>query len=573
MRRLGVVVTTLVLSWSSVAWAKKKPHSTKAETTTAPASNPTALEELEAAKHRLQALKADAKRKTQRAPWLKIASQLEAITKHYPKSAEASKALFDQAQLYEELAHVSWMQDDFDSAADLYSQLIEHYSESTLADDAHMALARIYLARHDDEDRERARAELKRVLRSYPHGDMATQAKQLLATLPAEEKPHASKKHAEAEEPTAKSTAETTTTAPAPAAANTASATVAANTPSTPIPTSTPTRTAVPIVASETADGQTSVDAEEEEGARESAAKEQRSEVMPISIVSPSSNAGVNADAHKRMYEELVRLHQLKPDRERLVALKGAVRTSGELPISTQMGLKIRRVAIDAGHGGHDTGAVGPTGIKEKDVTLAVSQKLADKLRAQGLEVVLTRTDDHFVALEKRTAIANEAHADLFISVHCNASTIAKLHGVETYSLNASGNQYAMRLAARENAYSERSLSDLQFLLADLTTKANTQDSRRLARTVNSSVVEGLRTQYEQIRDLGPKEALFYVLLGTRMPAILVEGSFISNPTEEERLNDDDFQEALAQSIAAGVERFVEDRSSLSKAPAVAGLP
>ena len=240
-----------------------------------------------------------------------------------------------------------------------------------------------------------------------------------------------------------------------------------------------------------------------------------------------------------------------------------------DLPLSAQMGLKVRRVVIDAGHGGHDTGAVGPTGVKEKDVTLSVAKRLAEKLKAQGLEVFMTRTTDRFVSLENRAAFANEQHADLFISVHCNAATQRTLHGVETYSLNISSDRYAVRLAARENASSERSIGDLQFMLADLATRANTADSRELASLVQRSVVEGLRTRFGKVRDLGTKEALFYVLLGTRMPAVLVEGSFISNPEEEKRLEDGAFQEQLAGSIASGVEHFVGDRAAL----ATAGLP
>jgi N-acetylmuramoyl-L-alanine amidase len=292
-------------------------------------------------------------------------------------------------------------------------------------------------------------------------------------------------------------------------------------------------------------------------------------------VLAPASVPSVAAAPPHR--EALPEVHEAphpqgNPDRDHLVALAHAVKGAGDVPLSAQMGLKVKRVVIDAGHGGRDTGAMGPDGAKEKDVTLAVAKRLADKLRGAGLDVVLTRQTDVSVPLEKRAEIANDAHADLFISVHCNASTAPSLHGVETYSLNVSSDRYSMRLAARENATSERSISDMRMMLADLTTRADTNDSERLAHEVQKSVVNGLRTRYDAVRDLGTKEALFYVLLGAKMPAILVETSFISNPTEEKRLTDPQFQDELATSIAAGVDRFVTDRIALASLP-TAELP
>lgn len=238
----------------------------------------------------------------------------------------------------------------------------------------------------------------------------------------------------------------------------------------------------------------------------------------------------------------------------------------GELSLSEQAGLKVRRIIIDAGHGGHDTGAIGPTGVYEKDVTLAISRRLAEELRARGYEVVLTRDEDVFLALEERSSLANREKGDLFISVHANAHTSPKKHGVETYSLNVASDRYAMRLAARENATSERSVSDLQFMLADLATRANTVDSARLARFIQTELVSGIAKEHGQPRDLGVKHALFYVLLGARMPAVLVETAFVSNPDEEKKLASSRFQTTVARSIADGVDAFVARRVRLASA-------
>jgi N-acetylmuramoyl-L-alanine amidase len=230
------------------------------------------------------------------------------------------------------------------------------------------------------------------------------------------------------------------------------------------------------------------------------------------------------------------------------------------MPLAVQMGLGVHRVVIDAGHGGRDFGAIGPGGTREKDVTLAMAQKLAEQLEAQGLEVLLSRDDDEFVTLEERARFANEHRADLFISIHANANSDRRVRGTQTYFLNATDDRYALRLAARENASTERSISDLQLILADLATKANVEESHQLAESVQREMVKELGHDFGAGRDLGVKHALFYVLLGVRMPAILVETAFVSNPAEERRLNSDAFQAAVARDIASGVSRFLKLR-------------
>ncbi|MHB8418649.1 MAG: N-acetylmuramoyl-L-alanine amidase [Myxococcales bacterium] len=247
-----------------------------------------------------------------------------------------------------------------------------------------------------------------------------------------------------------------------------------------------------------------------------------------------------------------------------LHALRQAGAAPGGIPLAVQMGLAVRRVVIDAGHGGHDSGAIGPGGTREKDVTLAIALKLAEDLRAKGLEVLLTRDGDRFVSLEERARFANEHKADLFVSLHANANTDRRQRGVETYFLNVTSDRYAIRLAARENQASERSVSDLQLILADLATKSNVEESHQLADRVQRSLVDGLAGKQQRERNLGVKHALFYVLLGVKMPAILVESAFVSNPAEEKRLASGLFQDEVARDVAAGIEKFVRDRRELA---------
>ena len=247
--------------------------------------------------------------------------------------------------------------------------------------------------------------------------------------------------------------------------------------------------------------------------------------------------------------------------------LKGIARKegAGEYTLSQQLGLKVRRVIVDAGHGGRDTGAIGRSGTQEKEVSLAIARRLGEILTGRGLEVILTRDQDVFVPLEARAQMANEAKGDLFISIHCNSSARKALHGIETYTLNTASDRYSIRLAARENASSEKRISDLQFILADLATKANTEESSRLASAIQQSMVERLRARYADVRGLGTKQALFYVLLGVKMPSILVESSFLSNPEEEKRLRTRTYQFQIAEAIAAGVQDFLGNRQRVAR--------
>lgn len=218
----------------------------------------------------------------------------------------------------------------------------------------------------------------------------------------------------------------------------------------------------------------------------------------------------------------------------------------------------IRRVIVDAGHGGHDTGAIGPRGVREKDVTLAMAKRLAAKLRSHGFEVTLTRTDDRYLKLEERTAIANLARGDLFVSLHANANPRRDRSGVETYFLNVTDDRYARRLAARENGAMEidDEPSDVQRILTDLDSKSSAGASRSLARLVQKEITARTRQGQGPVRDRGVKSALFYVLLGARMPAVLVETAFISNRAEEQRLASPAYQQLVADGVARAVLDF-----------------
>src|SRR3990172_1605476 len=234
--------------------------------------------------------------------------------------------------------------------------------------------------------------------------------------------------------------------------------------------------------------------------------------------------------------------------------------------LAQQLGLKIKRIVIDAGHGGKDSGAVGKNGLKEKDVVLKIAKGLQETLSKEtGAEVVMTRDDDTFIPLEERTAIANTKEADIFISVHANASFNRKAGGVETYFLNLTNDPVAIRLAARENAVSSKKMSDLQYILNDLIKTSKTNESSRLAAIVQESLVSNFKTKYNDVKGNGVKGAPFYVLVGTHMPSVLVEVSFISNPKEEARLSDSNYIKEIVAGITNGVNRYVKEMEVASE--------
>jgi N-acetylmuramoyl-L-alanine amidase len=219
----------------------------------------------------------------------------------------------------------------------------------------------------------------------------------------------------------------------------------------------------------------------------------------------------------------------------------------------------IRKIVLDPGHGGKDPGAIGVGGIAEKDIVLAVAKKLAGKLRQEmGVQVILTRSDDRFIALEDRTSMANAQEADLFVSLHMNASPNAEARGLETYYLDKTTDEASLRLAARENATSRKNVSDLQFILSDMTQNLKLEDSISLAHHIQHSLVDRMSNNVVEVKDLGVKKALFYVLVGARMPSVLVEMFFITNKTEGRAMSQENYQDAMVDALYDGIVKYSE---------------
>lgn len=224
---------------------------------------------------------------------------------------------------------------------------------------------------------------------------------------------------------------------------------------------------------------------------------------------------------------------------------------------------KIRRIVVDPGHGGKDPGAVGVKGTMEKDVALAIGTKLADKIRHElGIDVVMTRSTDVFIPLQERTSIANKVGADLFISIHANASPNRSTAGIESYYLNLAKTEKAAQLAALENGTSLEKVSLLQAVLFDLMANYKLNDSAHLAEEVQKALCKKVSNRFQGVRNLGVKQGPFFVLVGATMPSILVETAFLSNEMEEVRLSDPQYQEATAEGILKGIGSYIASLKS-----------
>lgn len=234
----------------------------------------------------------------------------------------------------------------------------------------------------------------------------------------------------------------------------------------------------------------------------------------------------------------------------------------GRRSMTRALGLKIGKVVIDPGHGGHDTGTIGPKGLMEKNLVLDIAMRLGELIESRlGAEVAYTRTDDTFVPLEKRTAFANAQRADLFISIHANSSPIRTTAGVETYYLNFTSSRESLEVAARENASSQKSVYELKDLLQKIALTDKIDESREFATKVQAAQFALAAKNTPKLRNRGVKKAPFVVLIGASMPSILTEVGFLSNPREEALFNKPDHRQKVAEAIFRGVAQYADSLS------------
>ncbi len=515
------------------------------------------------------------KRMKYRHNWANCIKRYETIYKAYPESDSAPWAMYYTAGMFRKLHRFSGIERDLDEALELYGWLVEKYKTHQLADDAQYYIGEIYYL--DKKDPAQAYVEYLKVDLKFPSGDMRPRARVRLDKL--------------AIILGKKGSSDSNRKAPSTKSRLTKVENIRH--------WSTPTYTRVVIdlegpvqyesnllkkdpdlnmprrLYLDLKDTYTGSDLESvipiKDGLLQRARAGQYNRNTVRVVLDTQSIEGykifplydpfrivVDVQAVEKETPEVV----LSPKKTR-TARKG-VRKAEEpdysVSLAGQLGLSVKRIVIDPGHGGKDPGCYLNGGIKEKDIVLALAKVLAEKIRERlGCEVLLTRTRDLFLPLDERTAFANINKADLFISLHINAHKQRNVFGVETYFLNMATDRDAVMLAARENATSEKNISDLQSILNDLLLNTKISESSKLAYEVQNGMIEDIRKQYNPTRDLGVKQAPFYVLVGARMPAILIETGFITNYTERKRLLSDQYHDTLAQGIVSGIESYIQN--------------
>jgi N-acetylmuramoyl-L-alanine amidase len=240
---------------------------------------------------------------------------------------------------------------------------------------------------------------------------------------------------------------------------------------------------------------------------------------------------------------------------------------SGKYSLIRQLGLGVKTVVLDPGHGGKDPGAISKNKLLiEKEIVLDIAQRVKKILEKNtDLEVILTREHDTFLPLEDRAVIANQKMADLFISIHANSSSNSKISGVETYYLNFTQDPHAIEVAARENATSTKNIGEMEKIIKKIIQNSKIEESKELALTVQESIIKKLSSTYLNIKNLGAKGGPFWVLIGADMPAILIETSFLSNPYDNARLKSENYRQLIAEGICEGIIHYINSLGKIIK--------
>jgi len=496
-----------------------------------------------------------AEKKRYRHNWLNCIGRYKRIYTRYPKSDQAAWALYHSARLFKGLYKYSGRSKDLDEAVTLYRRLMAEYKDHSLADDAQYGIGEVFYKYKNDPSQ--AYVEFLKVDIKFPSGDMRPKARKMLNVLAAT----LSKKDI------ARGIKDS-----APSKSGL-------------VPVKDIRHWSTPNYTRIVVDLEAPVKYEHHLLKPDPGLKKPRrlyldlknarvtSRIDRPKVIKDGLLQKARAGQHTRDTVRVVldmesiggynvfRLHdpfRIVVDVKR-TARKGVKKPDVPVSIAEQLGLKVKRIVIDPGHGGKDPGCSRGKGAREKDIVLSMARILAKKIEKEiGCEVYLTRTKDIFLSLERRTAIANTKNADLFISLHINAHKSKDIRGLETYILNVATDERAMTVAARENATSEKNISDLQSILNSLLLNTKIHESSRLARGVQKGMVSQVNGKYKQAKDLGVKEAPFYVLIGAQMPAILVEAGFLTNITERKRLLSAKYQECIAEGICKGVKSYVK---------------
>ena len=530
---------------------------------------------LEQADKNRKSLYRSTKKMNYRHNWLNVIEQYEKIYKRYSKGEEAPWAMFRAAGMYLKLNKYSGLEEDVDSALELYEKVTEEYPDHNLADDAQYRMGDIYYSYKNDITQ--AYVEFLKVDIKYPSGDMRPRAKEMMGKL------SNLIKGKQAEEETTNVENDSPKNGPATVIGIRK--------------LSTPTYTRVVIDLDKPAEYTNHLLKKDPDlrKPRRLYLDLQNTRIgkdieSPIPIkdgLLKAARAGQYTSDTVRVVLDIDNISRFKTfplhDPFRIVVDVNGDKDSGNgnnsktkkisvgkgiikpkkpdetISLARQLGLSVKRIVLDPGHGGKDPGCIFKGGIEEKDITLSLAKKLKTKIESKlGCEVLLTRTTDVFIPLDERTAFANSKNADLFISLHVNAHKQSNIYGIETYFLNIASDRQAVMVAARENATSEKNISDLQSILNSLLMNTKISESRKLAFMAQNGMIADVKKKYKTYKSLGVKKAPFYVLVGAEMPAILIETGFITNSTERARLISDSYKDVLSEGIVEGIESYIK---------------
>ena len=519
-----------------------------------------------------KALYGSAKKKKYRHNWSKCIRRYEKITSRYPKSDEAPWALYHSARLFTWLYTYSGKSKDLDQALLLYRQLTDKYKDHRLSDDAQYNIGEIFYKYKKDPTH--AYVEFLKVDIKYPSGDMRPKAKKMLDQLAVVLGEKNNNRDLAGEKRTSIAVKDIRHW-------------------------STPNYTRVVIdlegpvkythhllkadpdrrkprrlyldLENSHVTSQIESPVSIKDGLLQRARAGQYNKDTVRVVLDAESIEGYKVfHLHDpfRIVMDVRRTDEVNAgDAPNLASNRRTVRKGvrraenpkDSMSLAIQLGLNVKKIVIDPGHGGKDPGCNAHGGVKEKNIVLNIARILKKKIKEKiGCEAFLTRESDIFLPLERRTAIANMKKADLFVSLHINAHRNKKISGLETYFLNMATDERSVMVAARENATSEKNISDLQTILNDLMLNTKITESSRLAHDVQKGMVASVRRKYKKARSLGVKQAPFYVLIGAQMPAVLVETGFLTNRTERKRLLSKKYQESVAEGICLGIKSYIE---------------
>jgi N-acetylmuramoyl-L-alanine amidase len=526
----------------------------------------------ESAKKKLAVLNGSEKQLSRRDCWLSVIESFGTVYLEYPAHEQADDAVYMVGILYGRLHERSWVRKDLEKAVEAFELLVRDYPNSTLADDALYEIAEI--TRSDFKDPKQAYCWYRLITTSYPGGDMAPKAKARIKELAeyattsgcdtitgdSVKKSDLPRKETAIKETTRilgvrsfNSADHTRVVLDMSAIADFSHGRVKDNaigTGESPIYIDIPggvLGTGVPEWSSLSG------------GMIEKVNVNTKSDPLRV-LLSPNAASTYRVFTLSGPNRIVIDIYDSNWNGD---TSDDANTTNGtRAPSEKTYSKAIKVVVIDAGHGGKDPGAVGPTGYYEKKANLKIALYLKEYLEKElGLTVIMTRTGDSFLDLKKRTAVANDKGADLFISIHNNASTSRSPYGISTYYLAVTSDRKALTVAARENDTTIEELSELDYILTDLVVSAKRNESSLLAKFIQEGMVNSVKKGYDTINSIGVCQGPFWVLVGAQMPSILVECSYISNRREEKRLMTDDYLKALARGIFNGVQRYIKETS------------